>query len=114
MRSSDGAGIGDSGFGIRRARFRDSRTLLTTALLLRIWPLSLVHIRDRHPQLQSQLGEGAFARPSAWGWLLKRGYLSVDDRNLTGLANPARISLLTIIGGLVCAALLWLLAVVIG
>lgn len=78
------------------------------------WPLSLVHIRDRHPQLQSQLGEGAFARPSAWGWLLKRGYLSVDDRNLNGLANPARISLLTIIGGLVCAALLWLLAVVIG
>ena len=40
------------------------------------WPLSLVHIRDRHPQLQAQLGEGAFARPSAWGWLLRRGYLA--------------------------------------
>ena len=78
------------------------------------WPLSLVHIRDRHPQLQAQLGEGAFARPSAWGWLLRRGYLSVNDGNLNGLASPARLSLLTIISGLVCAALLWLLAVVIG
>lgn len=78
------------------------------------WPLSLVHIRDRHPQLQAQLGEGAFARPSAWSWLLRRGYLSVADGNLNGLANPARISLLTIIAGLVCAALLWLLSVVIG
>ena len=78
------------------------------------WPLSLVHIRDRHPGLQGALGEGAFARPSAWGWLLRRGDLSVHDGNLNGLASPARISLLTIIGGLVCAALLWLLAVVIG
>jgi len=78
------------------------------------WPLSLVHIRDRHPQLQTQLGEGAFARPSAWGWLLRRGYLAANDGNLNGLATPARISLLTIIAGLVCAGLLWLLAVVIG
>lgn len=78
------------------------------------WPLSLVHIRDRHPQLQSLLGEGAFARPSAWGWLLRRGYLDANDGNLNGLATPARISLLTIIVGLVCAALLWLAAVVIG
>ena len=76
------------------------------------WPLSLVHIRDRHPGLQRVLGEGAFARPSAWGWLLRRGYLDADDANLNGLANPARISLLTIIAGLVCAALLWLLSTV--
>ena len=77
------------------------------------WPLSLVHIRDRHPRLQAELGEGAFARPTAWGWLLRRGYLSVEDANLNGLANPARISLLTIIAGLVCAGLLWLLSTVV-
>jgi hypothetical protein len=76
------------------------------------WPLSLVHIRDRHPGLQRELGEGAFARPSAWGWLLRRGYLVANDDNLNGLANPARISLLTIIAGLLCAALLWLLSTV--
>ena len=78
------------------------------------WPLSLVHIRDRHPQMQAQLGEGAFARPSAWGWLLRRGYLAAHDNNLNGLATPARISLLTIISGLVCAGLLWLVSIVIG
>ncbi|MBF6025527.1 hypothetical protein [Lysobacter niastensis] len=77
------------------------------------WPLSLVHIRDRHPALQHSLGEGAFARPSAWGWLLRRGYLVANDDNLNGLANPARISLLTIIAGLACAFLLWLLSTVV-
>lgn len=76
------------------------------------WPLSLVHIRDRHPQLERELGTGAFAKPSAWRWLLARGYRSADDRNLDGLANPARLSLLTIITGLVCAGLLWLLSAV--
>lgn len=74
------------------------------------WPLSLVHIRDRHPDLQRELGTGAFANPSAWRWLLGRGYRSANDRNLDGLANPARLSLLTIIAGLVCAGLLWALS----
>jgi len=29
------------------------------------WPLTLVHIRDRHPQIKAQLGPGAFLRPAA-------------------------------------------------
>ncbi|MEG3788748.1 hypothetical protein V1318_01300 [Lysobacter sp. CCNWLW3] len=76
------------------------------------WPLSLVHIRDRHPDLQRELGAGAFANPGAWRWLLARGYRTAQDRNLDGLANPARLSLLTIIAGLVCAGLLWALSTV--
>lgn len=72
------------------------------------WPLSLVHIRDRHPALQQELGPGAFAKPSALAWLLRREYRSANDRNLSGLATPALISLITIIGGLSCAGLLWL------
>ena len=74
------------------------------------WPLSLVHIRDRHPMLQRELGPGAFARPSALAWLLRRDYRAVNDRNLSGLATPAYVSLVTIIAGLACAGLLWLVS----
>lgn len=74
------------------------------------WPLSLVHIRDRHPALQKQLGPGAFAKPSALAWLLRGEYRRTDDRNLSGLATPARLSLLTILFGLVSAGLLWLIS----
>ena len=77
------------------------------------WPLTLVHIRDRHPALQDELGPGAFAKPSALAWLLRRGYRRVNDRNLSGLATPAFLSLVTIIAGLVCAGLLWLLSTVV-
>lgn len=77
------------------------------------WPLSLVHIRDRHPTLQQELGPGAFAKPSALAWLLRRGYRRVNDRNLSGLATPAFVSLVTIIAGLTCAGLLWLLSMVV-
>ena len=34
------------------------------------WPLTLVHIRDRHPAVKEKLGEGAFLKPSALWWLL--------------------------------------------
>jgi len=74
------------------------------------WPLSLVHIRDRHPALQQQLGPAAFASPTALGWLLRRQYRAANDRNLNGLATPAFISLVAIIAGLIFAALLWLLS----
>lgn len=77
------------------------------------WPLSLVHIRDRHPALQAQLGAGAFVKPSALAWLLRREYRRFNDRNLDGLATPAFISLVTIIAGLICAGLLWLLSTVV-
>ena len=74
------------------------------------WPLMLVHVRDRHPRLQSDLGSNAFARPSAWLWLLRGGYRAMGDRNLDGLATPARISLWVIIAGLAGAGLLYLVS----
>ncbi|MGY3264781.1 hypothetical protein [Lysobacter sp. HA35] len=78
--------------------------------LVIFWPLALVHIRDRHPELADQLGPNAFFRLSAWKWLLLGRYRGMPDRNLTGLAGPARISLLTIIVGLLLAWLLWLVS----
>lgn len=74
------------------------------------WPLALVHIRDRHPQFDAELGVFPFLNPAALLWLLRARYRVAKDRNLDGLATPARISLLTIIAGLVLAGLLWLLS----
>ena len=76
------------------------------------WPLTLIHIRDRHPQLKAQLGEGAFLNPSALRWLLVGGYRTTPDNSLSGLATPARISLAVIILGLALAGLLWLVSAV--
>lgn len=78
--------------------------------LVIFWPLALVHIRDRHPELGRRLGPNAFFQPRAWMWLLRGDYRAVADRNLSGLATPARVSLFTIILGLVLAWLLWLVA----
>jgi len=77
------------------------------------WPLTLVHIRDRHPALADRFGTGAFLRPDALRWLLGRDYRQSRDRSLTGLAAPAWLSLLTLLAGLGMAALLWLLSMVI-
>ena len=74
------------------------------------WPLTLVHVRDRHPVLLAQLGEGAFLRPSALVWLLAGGYCAARDPGLSGLATPARLSLLSILFGLIVGGILWLLA----
>jgi len=76
------------------------------------WPLALVHIRDRHPELAPVLGAAPFANPHALAWLLTRRYRDTGDRNLSGLATPAWVSLLAIIAGLLLAALLWLVAFV--
>lgn len=72
------------------------------------WPLALVHVRDRHPEVKARLGEGAFLRPSALWWLLAGRYREVRDRGFTGLATPARISLATILLGLGLGAVLWI------
>jgi len=80
-----------------------------TAFMI-FWPLTLVHIRDRHPALQASLGPVAFASPVALGWLLQRRYRAAGDRNLDGLATPAYLSLMAIITGLVAAGILWLIA----
>lgn len=76
------------------------------------WPLALVHLRDRHPQVGETLGPAAFINPRALGWLLGARYRALGDRNLDGLATPSRISLLCIIGGLVFAGLLWFVSTV--
>jgi hypothetical protein len=77
------------------------------------WPLTLVHVRDRQPGIGAQLGQGAFLKPSALAWLLRGGYRSVRDPSLSGLATPARISLLVILLGLALAGLLWLASMVV-
>ena len=75
------------------------------------WPLALVHLRDRHPDVDAKLGEGAFAKPSALWWLLGGRYRrDVPDPAFTGLATPARVALATIITALSLAGLLWLLS----
>ena len=78
------------------------------------WPLALVHIRDRHPQITAQLGEGAFLKPKALWWLLRGDYLnepdpSRPDRGLSGLATPSRVSLLTILFGAALGCVLWII-----
>lgn len=78
------------------------------------WPLTLVHVRDRQPGIAAELGTGAFLKPSALAWLLRGGYRAVRDPSLSGLATPARISLLVIFLGLALAGLLWLVALVVG
>ena len=74
------------------------------------WPLALVHIRDRHPDIGAVLGPGAFLKPAALAWLLRGGYRSARDPSLSGLATPARVSLAVILTGLALAGLLWLLS----
>jgi hypothetical protein len=74
------------------------------------WPLALVHVRDRHPDVAAQLGTGAFLKPSALAWLLRGGYYTARDPRLSGLATPARISLIVILSGLAFAGLLWVWA----
>ncbi len=76
------------------------------------WPLTLVHMRDRQPELLDRMGPNTFAQPAAWAWLLRARYRAEEDRNLNGLAIPARISLLTIIVGLVSSGVLYLMATV--
>ena len=86
--------------------------------LVIFWPLTLVHLRDRHPELHAGLGEFAFANPSALWWLLSGRYRDAPDpngagpidRNLSGLATPARVALSVILLGLFSAGILWLWA----
>ncbi len=79
--------------------------------LVIFWPLTLVHLRERHPAMHARLGKGAFANPAALWWLLNGGYREASDRNLSGLATPARVSLSTILIGLAAAGILWLWSV---
>ena len=72
------------------------------------WPLALVHLRDRHPAIKSKLGGGAFLKPSALWWLLGGDYREVHDTAFSGLATPARVSLATILLGVIAGGVLYL------
>ncbi len=72
------------------------------------WPLALVHLRDRHPGVKAKLGSGAFLKPSALWWLLAGDYREVRDSSFTGLATPARVSLATILLGVLAGGVLYL------
>ena len=76
------------------------------------WPLSLVHLRDRHPAVRESLGESAFLAPSALAWLLAGRYRAVPDTQFTGLATPARVAAFVIVGAALMSGLLWLWSVV--
>lgn len=78
------------------------------------WPLMWVHMRDRHADARARFGAAAFASPAAVTWVLRGDYRALGDRNLNGLATPARISLFSIIGGVLVALGLWGLAETIG
>lgn len=78
------------------------------------WPLTLVHIRDRHPGIKETLGTGAFLRPSALLWLLRGGYRATPDGNLSTLATPSRIALLVILLGLALGGVLWIIGKALG
>lgn len=80
-----------------------------TALAI-FWPLMWVHLRDRHPLVRDRFGDAAFASPAAFAWVLRGAYRALGDRNLDGLATPARLSLMAIIGGLLVSVGLWGLA----
>lgn len=84
-----------------------------TALAI-FWPLMWVHMRDRHAELRARFGDAAFANPAAFAWVLRGDYKSLGDRNLDGLATPARLSLLSIIAGLLLSLGLWGLAETLG
>ena len=77
-----------------------------TALAI-FWPLMWVHMRDRHADFAARFGGTAFANPAAFSWVLSGQYRALGDRNLDGLATPARLSLMSIIGGALLALALW-------
>ena len=80
-----------------------------TAIVI-FWPLALVHLRDRHPEVKAQLDEDAFIKPEALWWLFSGRYRQIRDPQFTGLATPARVALIVIASSLVLAGLLWLIS----
>jgi hypothetical protein len=71
------------------------------------WPMTLVHLRDRHPDVHARL-EGF--DPASLMWLLAGRYRDLRDPGLTGLALPGRLALIALLFGLANAgvfALIW-------
>jgi len=74
------------------------------------WPLTLIHLRDRHPALSAQFGKGAFLKPDCLRWLLQADFIHFHDSALSGLAHPARLAFIIMCGGLLAALGLGLLS----
>mgnify|MGYP003577975002 CR=1 FL=1 len=74
------------------------------------WPLTLVHVRDRHAGTSADSRRGRAGDPRHLPATRVRVNRATPDTSLSGLATPARIALWTIIFGLSMAALLWLVA----
>ena len=74
------------------------------------WPLTLIHLRDRHPGLHAQFGPGAFLGRQPLCWLWRRDDRALADRSLSGLAAPARLALFTLLGGAAMAVAFWLIS----
>ena len=70
------------------------------------WPMTLVHLRDRHAEALAGFGGFAFASPKALGWLLSGRYRALGDPRLDGLATPSRLALLSVMFGLAAAGIL--------
>lgn len=67
------------------------------------WPMTLVHLRDRYPELHARLGgAGAIAISTLW-WLLAGHYRDSHDPALDGLGTPARIALIVLLFGMLSA-----------
>src|SRR3546814_14496519 len=75
------------------------------------WPLALVHLRDSHPDVKAQLGDGAFLQPAALWWLFSGRYRHVRDPQFTGLATPEPVAMTVIVVAPVLACLLGLLSI---
>lgn len=73
------------------------------------WPMTLVHLRDRHADVLRGFGSFAFASPAGLRWLLGARYRALSDRSLDGLATPARLALWCTILALALSGLLWLI-----
>lgn len=74
------------------------------------WPMTLVHLRDRHPQLLQGFGSPAFASKNGMLWLLSRRYRKLRDGSLNGLATPAWLAAWCTIFALLAAGVLRLFA----
>ena len=68
------------------------------------WPMTLVHLRDRYPEVHARLGGAGMLAPPSLLWLLAGRFRDSRDPALNGLGTPARIALAVLLIGLASAA----------
>lgn len=76
-----------------------------TALAI-FWPLTKVHLRDKHPEWREDHLQGS----NEFVWFFRGGFAKLKDRDLNGLARPLQFALWTIAFGLLGGWVLWLLS----